>query len=59
MRDAMTFRLIDDGTLDTVFRDNDGRELRYNFINSGFDDYEDFVDWCLEDIEHSEPDITS
>lgn len=48
----MKFHLIDDGTLDTVFADENGREYRFNYHMLDADiDYADFIVWCLEDLE--------
>ena len=51
--------LTDDGTMDTVIRCSEcGREQRYTFdpampdtIDDVQEDYESFVDWCIEDFE--------
>ena len=64
----MNYYLIDDGTLDTVFVDDNGREYRYNYDGwcMGHDDYDDehddasamaryeeFVDWCRADLQEN------
>lgn len=42
-------RLGDDGSLDTVLVcDKCGVEDRYTFAESGFDDYEAFLEWAYE-----------
>ena len=47
------FSLADDGTLDTVIKDNEtGEEHRFNYQNTDYDGtYDDFVAWCIEQLE--------
>ena len=48
----MKYYLIDDGTLDTVFTDENNREYRFNYQNSDTDmNYDDFLQWCLNELE--------
>lgn len=40
------FTLIDDGTLDTVYKCDDcGVEERFTFAGTDFETYDDFLDW--------------
>ena len=48
----MKYYLIDDGTLDTVFSDENNKEYRFNYQNADTDiDYDDFVQYCLNELE--------
>lgn len=57
-KEPPTFRVGDDGTLDTVIVCNRcGEEMRYNYDGDSeletYDDFVDFVDWALEDAADS------
>ena len=46
-----SYRLIDDGSLDTVFMNEENHEIRYEFPDYGFDSHDEFIDWCLDDVQ--------
>ena len=44
----MAWLLVHDGTMDTVFVDDDGNEERFTWDGEG--DYEDYISFCIEEL---------